>query len=60
MQVRNRDADIEIGCVGMGGEGGGRNGEIGIDMYALPCVKQIASRNELYSAGSSALSSVVT
>ena len=44
-------------------EGGGRgemNWEIGVDICTLPCVKQIASRNLLYGAGSSALCSVVT
>ena len=36
------------------------NWEIGIDVYALLCVKQIASGNLLYSAGSSAQRSVMT
>ena len=45
-------------CVCRGG--GGMNWEIGIDVCALPCVKQIASGNLLYSAGSSAQWSVVT
>ena len=30
------------------------NWEIGIDIYTLPCVKQIASGNLLYGAGRSA------
>ena len=34
--------------------------ETRIDIYTLPCVKQIASRNLLYTAGSSAGCSVVT
>ena len=52
MQCRNRDADIENGCVGMG-QGkreGEMNWEIGFDIYILPCVKHIASENLLYSA----------
>ena len=36
------------------------NWEIGIDVYALLCVKQIASGNLLYTAGSSAQCSVMT
>ena len=47
LQGRNRD--VENGCVDLGGgEGeGGMNWEIGIDIYTLPCVKQIASGNLL-------------
>ena len=46
---------------GGGGEGeGGTNWEIRIDIYTLPCVKQIASGNLLYSTGSSSWCSVVT
>ena len=37
-----------------GGNRGGMNHEIGIDIYTLPCVKQIASTNLLYSTLSSA------
>ena len=40
--------------------GDGMNWEIGIDDYALLCVKQIASGNLLYTAGSSAQCSVMT
>ena len=40
--------------------GGGMKWETRIDIYTLPCVKQIASRNLLYTAGSSAGCSVVT
>ena len=36
------------------------NWEIGTDIYTLPCVKQIASGNLLYSTGSSVQPSVVT
>ena len=36
------------------------NWEIEMDMYTLPCVKQIASGNLLYSTGKSAQCSVVT
>ena len=41
LQGRNRDTDVENGHVDM-------NWELGIDMCALPCVKQIAIRNLLY------------
>ena len=44
---------------GHGGQGE-MNWKIGIDICALPCVKQIASGNLLYNAGSSAQCSVVT
>ena len=58
---RNRDTDVENGHVDMeGGKGGGMNWEIGIDIHTLPCEKQIASGNLLYSTGSSARCSVVT
>ena len=40
--------------------GDGMNWEIGIDDYALLCVKQIESGNLLYTAGSSAQCSVMT
>ena len=40
--------------------GDGMNWEIGIDVYALLCVKQIASGNLLYNAGCSVQLSVVT
>ena len=52
---QDSDADVENRPVGMfGGEEGGANWEIGIDIYVLPCVKLIASGNLLYSTGSSA------
>ena len=35
----------------VGGKGGEMNWEIGVDIYTLPCVKQIASGNLLYSTG---------
>ena len=61
MQGRNRDIDVEKGCVYMGeGRGGEMNWEIGIDICALPCVKQIASGNLLYNTGSSAWCSMMT
>ena len=45
----------------MKGRGRGEmNWEIGVDICTLTCIKQIASRNLLYGAGSSALCSVVT
>ena len=44
MQGRNRDADVENGLVDVGRGGGGEmNWESSIDIYTLPCVKQIAS-----------------
>ena len=43
------------------GEGeGGLNWEIRFDINTLPCVKEIASGNVLYSTGSSAQCSVTT
>ena len=46
MQGRNRDAGIQNGCVDTeGGREDGVNWEIGIDLRAVPCIKQIASGN---------------
>ena len=53
-RLRHREWTCEHGV------GEGMNWEIGIDICALPRVKQIASGNVLYSAGSSARCSVVT
>ena len=45
----------------MGGEGEGENNwEIRTDIYALPCVKEMAHGKLLYSTGSSAWRSVMT
>ena len=53
--------DIENGHVDTVGKGeGGMNWEIRFDINRLPCVKQIASGNVLYSTGSSAQCSVMT
>ena len=61
MQGRNRDADIENGLVDTAGEGEwGTNLESSIEIYILPCVKQIASGKLLYKRGSSAWCSVMT
>ena len=50
MQGRNGDADVENGRVDTVGEGeGGMNWEMRFDIRTLPCVKQIASGNFLYS-----------
>ena len=58
-QGRNRGADIENRCVNTGNEEGcGMKGKIGIDIYTVPCVKQIAGRKLLYITGSSAQCSV--
>ena len=61
LQTRNRNADIKKATVSMGQ---GRN-EMGdwnwrINIYILPCVKQIASGNLLYSSRSSARCPVTT
>ena len=46
---------------GHGGKGeGGTNWEIRFEINTLPCVKQMASGNLLYSTGSSAQCSVMT
>ena len=62
LQGRNRDADVGNRHVGLGGGDGesGMNWETRIDMYTLPCVKQIASENLLHSIGSSVRCSVMT
>ena len=39
---------------------GWMNWKIGVDIYTLPCVKEIASGNLQYSPGSSAQCSVMT
>ena len=40
LQGRNRDADVENGCVDtMQGKRDGMNWEFEIDIYTLPCVK---------------------
>ena len=69
-QGRNRDTDIENKPVDTAGEGeGGRNWESSVDIYTLPCVKQMASFSRsslaasgkpLYNIGSSAQCSVMT
>ena len=56
-------ADIETPCREQtcryqGGEWGGMNWEIGIDIYTLLCVKQITNKNLLYSTGNSTQFSV--
>ena len=56
LQDRNRDAGIKNRIVDMVREGEGEmNWESNIETYTLPCVKQIASGNLLYDAGSSNL-----
>ena len=40
LQSRNRDTDIENKRMDTkGGRGGGMEGEIGINIYTLPCIK---------------------
>ena len=59
--IENVHVDVENGHVDTGGEGeGGMNWEIGFNINTLPCVKQIASGNLLYSTGNSAQCSVTT
>ena len=55
MQGRSRDADVqnEMWTWGI-------NWVIGTDLHTIPCVKQSASKNLLYSIGNSAQCSVVT
>ena len=38
---------------------GGANGEIGIDIYVLLCIKQITDENQLYSTGNCTQSVVI-
>ena len=59
-QGRNRDRRRERTC-GHGREGeAGTNWESSIDVYTLPCVKQIASGKLLHSTGRSARCSLMT
>ena len=44
----------------MGGEAGGINCEIGIDIYTLLYIKYITNKNLLYSTGNSTQYSVMT
>ena len=63
LQSINRDTDIGNKCVNTKGKGeGGRNWEIGIDIYTrfILCIKQITNENLLYSTGNSTQCSVVT
>ena len=61
LQGRKRDTDIENILVDTVEEGeGGTKWESSIDIYTLPCVKQIASGKLLYGTRSSARCSVMT
>ena len=61
MQDKNRDINVEKGHVDTGGEGeDGTNCELRIDIYTLPCVKQLAGRNLQNNIGSSVQFLVVT
>ena len=52
------ETDVENGLVDIVAEGkSGMNGESSIDIYTLPCVKQIAGEKLLYNTGSPALRS---
>ena len=60
-QGRNKDTEVEDGLVGTVREGEvGTNWESSIEIYTLPCVKQIASGKLLYNTGSSTQCSVTT
>ena len=60
LQNQNRDTDVGNGHVDTGGAGrGGRDKQIRIDVYTLPCVKHMASGDSQYSTRSSALCSVM-
>ena len=53
LQGRNRDTDVENKRMDTkggkrGGVGGGKNWEIGIDIYMLICIKWITNKNLLY------------
>ena len=53
MQGRNGGADVENGLVHTVGEGERRtNRESSIDIYTLPCIKEIAGEKLLYKTGS--------
>ena len=55
MQGRNGDTDVENGLVDTVGEGkSGMNRESSLDIYILPCVKEIAGEKLLYNTGSPA------
>ena len=57
----NGDSDIENGLVNTVGNGeSGTNRESSIDIYTLPCVKQIATGKLLYHTGSPGWCSVMT
>ena len=61
LQGRNGDSDKENGLVDPVGEGeSGTNGESSIDIYTLPCIKQISDEKLLYNTGSPAWHSVMT
>ena len=63
LQRKNRDTDVEKFMdtkVGGVGEEGGMDWEIGIDIYALLCIKQTTNENLLYVTRNSTQCSVVT
>ena len=58
---QNRDTDSENKRMDtQGRKGGGMNWKMGIDIYPLLCIKQIANEILLYSRGNSAWYSVMT
>ena len=61
LQAGNRDTDIENRLLNtVVGRGAGMGWGVGIDIYTLTCVKQVASGNLQNSMGSSAPCSLVT
>ena len=63
MQGRNRVVNVEkidVWTQSRSGEVREMNWKIRIDIYTLPCAKQIASGKPLYSTGCSAQCSVMT
>ena len=61
LQNRTRVTDVEKKLTVIGGKaGGGINGETGIDMYTLLCIKQRTNKDLLYSTGNSTQYSVMT
>ena len=54
LSTKRRVTDVENKLMGTGGKGGGGiHWEIGIDIYTLLYIKQITSKNLLYSTGNS-------
>ena len=59
-RCREQTYGHQAGKAAGGGDGGVMNWEIGIDIYTLLCIKQVTSKNPLYSTGNSTQYSVMT